>query len=45
VGELGYYFRDRAEGESKSFPSVWGFSRTGLQYAYRIVRARLRRID
>jgi len=45
VGELGYYFRDRDEGQSKSFPSVWGFLRTGMHYAVRIVLARLRRID
>ena len=45
VGELGYYFRDRDEGLSKSFPNVWGFLRTGMHYALRIVLARLRRID
>jgi dolichol-phosphate mannosyltransferase len=43
VGELGYYFRDRAEGQSKSFPNLWAFARTGLQYVIRIVQARLRR--
>jgi glycosyltransferase involved in cell wall biosynthesis len=42
VGEIGYYFRDRTEGTSKSFPSLFAFFRTGLKYVARIVAARLR---
>jgi len=45
VGELGYYFRDRDEGQSKSFPNLWAFGRTGLQYVIRILLARVRRPD
>jgi dolichol-phosphate mannosyltransferase len=45
VGELGYYFRDRTVGVSKSAPSLVKFFVTGLWYAVRIVTARLRRID
>jgi len=45
VGELGYYFRDRTVGTSKSMPSLFRFLRTGLNYVVRIFTARLRRID
>ena len=45
VGELGYYFRDRDEGQSKSFPNVLAFVGTGLQYVIRILVARVRRPD
>ena len=45
VGEIGYYFRDRTEGVSKSAPSLLRFFRTGMQYVVRIFMARLRRID
>jgi dolichol-phosphate mannosyltransferase len=45
VGEIGYYFRDRTVGVSKSAPSLLRFFRTGLQYVVRIFMARLRRID
>jgi len=45
VGELGYYFRDRAQGVSKSAPSLVKFIKTGLGYALRIVIARFRKID
>jgi dolichol-phosphate mannosyltransferase len=45
VGELGYYFRDRTVGVSKSAPSLLRFLFTGAKYALRIVAARLRRID
>ena len=45
VGEIGYYFRDRTVGVSKSAPSLLRFFRTGLQYVERIVVARFRRID
>ena len=45
VGEIGYYFRDRTVGVSKSAPSLIRFFRTGLQYVIRILVARFRRID
>ena len=45
VGEIGYYFRDRTVGVSKSAPSLLRFFRTGMQYVVRIFMARLRRID
>ncbi|HMK36118.1 MAG TPA: glycosyltransferase [Desulfomonilaceae bacterium] len=45
VYELPYVFRDRAKGISKSAPSVYRFFKTGMQYVFRIFRARLRRID
>jgi dolichol-phosphate mannosyltransferase len=45
VGELGYYFRDRTMGVSKSAPSLAKFFTTGLDYAARILMARVRRID
>lgn len=45
VGEIGYYFRDRAEqeGRSKSYPNIPSFLTTGLWYALRIIRARFRK--
>jgi dolichol-phosphate mannosyltransferase len=45
VGEIGYYFRDRTVGVSKSAPSLVRFFLTGGQYVLRIVAARLRKID
>ena len=45
VGECGYYFRDRAQGVSKSAPSLLRFLGTGVKYGLRIIAARLRRID
>ncbi len=45
VHEVPYVFRDRAKGVSKSAPSILKFFRTGMQYVYRIFRARLRKID
>ena len=45
VGEVGYYFRDRTAGVSKSAPSVLRFLLTGGKYGLRILTARLRRID
>ena len=45
VGEIGYYFRDRTVGVSKSAPSLLRFFRTGLQYVARIFVTRFRRID
>ncbi len=42
VGEIGYYFRDRAEGKSKSFPHIFAFARTGFNYILRIITARFR---
>lgn len=44
VTEVGYAFRDRTQGVSKSFPSLWGFIRTGMGYVTRILRARFRRM-
>lgn len=45
VGELGYYFRDRTVGVSKSAPSLLHFFLTGLQYVARILISRVRRIE
>jgi dolichol-phosphate mannosyltransferase len=45
VGEVGYYFRDRTVGVSKSMPNVLSFVGGGLLYAMRILGARLRRVD
>jgi dolichol-phosphate mannosyltransferase len=45
VGEIGYYFRDRTEGVSKSAPTLFKFFKTGLGYVVRILIARFRRID
>lgn len=40
--EIPYRFRDRTEGYSKSFPSLWRFFVTGLGYVQRILWARVR---
>jgi dolichol-phosphate mannosyltransferase len=40
VVEVGYAFRDRTEGISKSLPSLWAFARTGLHYVRRIMGIR-----
>jgi dolichol-phosphate mannosyltransferase len=45
VGELGYYFRDRTAGASKSMPNLIAFSRSGLKYVMRVLAARVRRMD
>jgi dolichol-phosphate mannosyltransferase len=45
VFEMPYTFRDRAKGASKSFPNLIAFVKTGLEYIFRILSARLRRID
>ncbi|MGH7275540.1 MAG: glycosyltransferase [Candidatus Rokuibacteriota bacterium] len=45
VGEIGYYFRDRTVGVSKSMPNVLSFFRAGLKYVTRILTAKLRRVD
>lgn len=45
VGEIGYYFRDRTVGVSKSAPSLIRFFYTGMKYVLRILLARVRRID
>ena len=45
VGEVGYYFRDRTVGVSKSMPNVLSFFRTVLKYAIRILAVKLRRVD
>lgn len=45
VYEMPYHFKDRAKGVSKSFPSLVAFTKTGMEYVIRIMRARLRKID
>jgi dolichol-phosphate mannosyltransferase len=45
VREIGYSFRDRTAGVSKSAPSLIRFLRTGLRYVIRIIAVRLRRIE
>jgi dolichol-phosphate mannosyltransferase len=45
VDEVPYVFRDRTEGTSKSFSSVWSFARLGCGYLSRIIAARCRRIN
>jgi dolichol-phosphate mannosyltransferase len=45
VYEIPYCFRDRAKGVSKSFPSLLGFLKTGMEYVFRIFIARIRRIS
>jgi dolichol-phosphate mannosyltransferase len=45
VGEIGYYFKDRTEGYSKSVPSLFKFFVTGLNYVVRIIVTKFRRID
>lgn len=45
VGEIGYSFRDRTEGVSKSIPNVVAFLTKGMGYVTRILAARFRRID
>lgn len=45
VYEMPYIFKDRAKGVSKSFPNMISFTKTGLEYIFRILAARIRRID
>ena len=45
VSEVPYVFRDRTEGVSKSFSSLFGFIRLGGSYVWRILLARFRKID
>ena len=42
IVEVGYAFRDRAVGVSKSMPSLLAFLRTGLNYVLRIFTARFK---
>ena len=42
VAEIGYHFRDRAEGQSKSFPNIFAFVKTGFNYVIRVIKAKLR---
>lgn len=42
ITEVGYAFKDRTEGFSKSMPSLWAFLKTGFHYAFRIVSLRFR---
>lgn len=45
VCEVPYTFRDRTQGVSKSFTSLWRFARLGFAYVLRIIWTRCRRID
>jgi dolichol-phosphate mannosyltransferase len=45
VVEIGYHFRDRTVGVSKSAPSLVKFFVAGMWYAVRILTARVRKID
>jgi dolichol-phosphate mannosyltransferase len=45
IKEVGYVFRDRAKGISKSAPSLVSFLSTGVGYVLRVFRARFRRFD
>jgi dolichol-phosphate mannosyltransferase len=45
VCEVPYTFVDRAQGLSKSAPSLWRFFTLGVRYVARIFRARFRRFD
>lgn len=42
ITEVGYQFRDRDVGTSKSAPNLWAFFRTGIQYVVRIFSARFK---
>ena len=42
MAEVGYYFKDRSMGMSKSAPSLWRFFTTGLHYIFRIITIRFR---
>lgn len=41
IKEIGYVFRDREEGVSKSYESFTGFMKLGLQYFIRIIKLRI----
>jgi dolichol-phosphate mannosyltransferase len=45
VFEMPYKFKDRAKGVSKSFPNLLTFASTGLGYIFRILNARIRKIE
>jgi dolichol-phosphate mannosyltransferase len=45
VYEMPYKFKDRAKGVSKSFPNLLAFATTGLEYIFRILNARIRKIE
>ena len=42
ICEVGYYFRDRVEGVSKSLPNMFRFFTTGSHYVFRIFSLRFR---
>ncbi|MBU0480959.1 MAG: glycosyltransferase [Proteobacteria bacterium] len=42
IKEVGYAFKDRSKGISKSAPSLWRFFVTGLHYIFRIISLRFR---
>ncbi|MBI4831559.1 MAG: glycosyltransferase [Candidatus Lindowbacteria bacterium] len=42
IVEVGYAFRDRSAGLSKSMPSLWAFFKTGMRYIIRIFSLRIR---
>jgi dolichol-phosphate mannosyltransferase len=45
VFEMPYTFKDRAKGVSKSFPNLISFAKTGVEYVFRILSARFRRME
>ena len=44
IYEMPYRFQDRAKGVSKSYPNLISFLKTGTEYVFRILIARIRRI-
>jgi hypothetical protein len=44
IHEVGFAFRSREAGESKSRPTLWVFFKTGVQYIFRIIKIRFRAI-
>ena len=45
VYEMPYRFTDREKGVSKSYPNLLSFATTGLEYIYRILNARFKKIE
>ena len=44
IHEVGFAFKSREAGESKSRPTLWVFFKTGVRYLFRIIRIRVRAI-
>lgn len=42
IVEIGYHFRDRSAGSSKSMPNLCSFFRTGFHYGFRILSLKFR---